>query len=469
MVDEPETGMTPAPANITPAPTESAKGGLTRRQFVGRAAAAGVAAAGASAISAPVFIRNAFAATPVSFWTSHTDPDLEGIKKIVSDFNAANPDIEVKLTQVVGSETDVTKLMTAVRGGTGPDVYMLDRFTVAQRASDGVLEDLSKYVPADYGSNYITFAWNEAQYNGKPYALPFDTDARAIYYNPKMLQAAGVDPAQLDPKEGAITFDDLHTIAFKVNKTDSAGNYTQMGFVPYYDQGWHYTYGFAMGGTFFDAAKCQVTPTEAGVMQAFQWMYDWAKASNPSKEYAVVQAAMASGYPPQQHKFLTQTVALNLTGDWFIASLKEYTPNLEYGITYIPVLKKGDTSVTWSGGWSHVIPVGAKQPEAGFKFMQYACGADGLKTYTTMTSHMPTWKALLADDSLYAGNHLFFKNLLPNSKSRPVLPVGALYWDQLTSAWQKVYLNQGQPADVLNAVAGQVNPQLQQFCPLKSS
>ena len=94
----------------------------------------------------------------------------------------------MKLVQIPpGEETDVTKLMTAVRGGTGPDIYFLDRFTVAQRAADGVLQDLSAMGGGDVISNYIPFAQAEAMYNGVVYALPFDTDARALYYNKGML------------------------------------------------------------------------------------------------------------------------------------------------------------------------------------------------------------------------------------------------------------------------------------------
>lgn len=36
--------------------------------------------------------------------------------------------------------------MTAIAGGTGPDVYYLDRFTVAQRAYYEQLEPLDKYL-----------------------------------------------------------------------------------------------------------------------------------------------------------------------------------------------------------------------------------------------------------------------------------------------------------------------------------
>jgi ABC-type glycerol-3-phosphate transport system substrate-binding protein len=74
-------------------------------------------------------------ATEVKFWTSHTPPDSDVLQKIVDAFNAANPDICVKMTIVPGAETDVAKLITAIRGGAAPDVYMADRYTLPQRAA----------------------------------------------------------------------------------------------------------------------------------------------------------------------------------------------------------------------------------------------------------------------------------------------------------------------------------------------
>ena len=56
--------------------------------------------------------------------------------------------------------------------------------------------------------------------------------------------------------------------------------------------------------------------------------------------------------------------------------------------------------------------------------------------------------------------------LLPTAKSRPPLPVGARYWDELTSAWQKNYLNQEEPAAALKEVKDRVQPDLQQYCPI---
>src|SRR5947209_19735849 len=196
--------------------------------------------------------------TQVLFWTSHTPPDTDSMKHMVDAFNKQSTTSCVKMVAVPGSETDIAKLTTAVRGGTGPDVYELDRFTVAERAAAGVLEDLTPYGAANMSGNYLDFAWKEALFKGKPYALPDDTDARVLYYNKDLLQAAGVtDLSALDMSKGAPTIDTIRGMANKVNKKVN-GKYTVVGFAPRLNQEWHYTWGFAYGGSFFDAASCKV-------------------------------------------------------------------------------------------------------------------------------------------------------------------------------------------------------------------
>ena len=132
------------------------------------------------------------------FWTSHTaGTDISAFQQIVDDFNAQGG-AQVELVQVTGAETDATQLITAVRGGTGPDVYMLDRFTVAQRASDGLLEDLTQFSD-DPLAGYIQFAANEASFNDTAYALPFDTDTRALVLQHRDARGGGDRPGTSGP------------------------------------------------------------------------------------------------------------------------------------------------------------------------------------------------------------------------------------------------------------------------------
>ena len=449
-------------------------GRISRRHFIQRATALGISATAiSSALGANPSLARAQEASTVTFWTTHTEPDLSALQMIVDGFNSENSDVQAELVQVIGDETDTTKLMTAVRGGTGPDVYMLDRFIVAQRAAEGVLQDLTEFIAGeDLSEVYIPFAWAEANFNGAPFALPFDTDARALFYNRGMLEAAGVDPAELDVANGPITFARLTEIANSLNETDQDGNFSRMGFVPHANQGWHYTFGFAFGGTFFDAATCQVTPDEAGVVAGHQWLYDYTAALDPQKVNAFAGPYVAGEpLPEEQDPFVTERVAFVITGDWFLNTLAKFAPELDYGVTVMPVPEEGGESATWAGGWSAVIPQGAQNPEGAWRFLQYFAGEPGQRVYTTETAHLPTINTLLADASLFEDeNHRFFaEQLLPTAKNRPPLPVGARYWDELTTAWQKIYLNEEEPAAALATAKERVQPDLDSFCPIEAS
>ena len=47
--------------------------------------------------------------------------------------------------------------------------------------------------------------------------------------------------------------------------------------------------------------------------------------------------------------------------------------------------------------------------------------------------------------------------------------MGARYWDELTTAWERVYLNEEEPAAALASVKGRVQPDLDRFCPIEAS
>jgi multiple sugar transport system substrate-binding protein len=410
-------------------------------------------------------------ATVVKFWTTHTKPDSDSLKRIVEAFNTANPDICVKMTitPATGAETNVTKLLASIRGGVAPDVYMADRFTVAERASQGVVDEL----PADVAGlkdQYLEFAWAETQYKGKTYAMPFDTDARALWYNIDMIKAAKEDPAQLDIKNGPPTIATVNKIADAISKKDAAGNYTIMGWMPggpgpggnpgAFDQGWHYTWGFINNGSFADLGACKVTPTDPGVVKGYQFLYDWHKERNPQAIARWVSSNLQPNAAAATNPFWTGKLGMTISGDWRIAEQVKYAPNGHYAFTYIPVPNAGDKGATWAGGWSMALIPNSKAKDQAVKFMKYIAGPDGQKVYTKESTHLPTLKSLLTDASLYDPSHTTFLNLLPTAKNRPPLPVGALYWDQLTSAMGAVELNSKTPEEALKAVEQAVQPKL---------
>ena len=402
----------------------------------------------------------------VVFWTSHGPPANGTLESIVNNYNATNPAVKVKFVQVPGSETDNTALMTAVRGGTGPDVYMLDRFIVAQRASDGILEDLTAVinrVDPNFKSKVLPFAWEEAQFKGRTYAFPFDTDTRGLFYNYSMLRQAGIDPATLDRSRGPLTIDQVRQMARKIDTKDAQGNYTRVGFIPQLNQGWHYTWGFCFGGEFANMAALKVTPTNPGVVAGFQFLYDWNKEMGVREVQNFISSYMPPNNPPQNDPFITGHLAMMVTGDWHVNTMERYAPDVQWGVTYIPVPKAGDKPSTWAGGWSMVVPTGSKRIEAAVRFMTYICGVDGQKKYFLENGNAPTLVALLNDPNLFPANKKYFQETLGFTKNRPPLPVGALYWDALSTAQDMVVQNVQTPQQALQQVEATVQPQLDKF------
>jgi multiple sugar transport system substrate-binding protein len=362
--------------------------------------------------------------------------------------------------------------MTAVRGGTGPDVYMLDRFIVAQRAADGILEDLTDIinrVDPQWKSKVLPFAWDETQYRGRTYAFPFDTDTRGLYYNIDMLQQAGVDLTPFDRRNGPMTIEQLRQAARRVDTRDAQGNYNRVGFIPQHSQGWHYTWGYNFGGEFMDFNQWQLTLTHPGIIAGFQFLYDWNREMGVTQVQNFISSYMPPNNPPQNDPFITGHLAMMVTGDWHYNTMERYAPDVNWDVTYIPVPRAGDRPSTWAGGWSMVVPTNSSRSaarlEGAVRFMTYICGYDGQKLYFQENGNAPTLVALLSEQGLFPPKKQYFQETLGFTKSRPALPVGALLWDALSTAQDMVVQNVQTPQQALQIAQDQVQPQLNRFRP----
>jgi len=445
---------------------------VSRRSLVKGAAGVGAAAAASAVFAVPMV--NAQEKGKVTFWTTHSDIGFDALTKIGEEFNAQSTTSEVEVIQRPPADvSDSASLITAVRGGEGPDVYLLDRFIVAERAAQGLLQDLGPMMEAagdntDLTEAYVAFSAAEATYNGTPYALPFDTDVRGLFFNRGMLTEAGVDLEPFNYENGPLTFDALAELVKPVD-VDGGDNYEQLGFVPYFGQGFHYTYGFAFGGEFFDYENCQVTPDDPQVIAGAQWVYDYAAAYNPDKLFAFVQNAIRTGAAPTDSPFVQGRLATMINGNWMFANFKTYQPDDDIGYTFMPVQNEGDTSACMAGGWSGVVPQGAKNPEGGYEFVKYLCGPAGSRTYVQMNNNLPVLKELLADASLFdEGNKWFVDNMFPGTKFRPPLPVGAKYWDELEAGWDAIRLNVATPEEAMATVKSNTQAELDSggYCPI---
>ena len=182
------------------------------------------------AIGGIAITTSAAAADPVNLTLRYCwagDAEVGAMESVISAWNAANPDIQVK--GVPGS-INAEEIVANAASGTPPDmIIMCDNSAVAGFAHDGVimpLDDVLKQIGADT-SNLLPASLLWVSYQGKLYGLPFGQDTYALYYNTDAFKEVGLDPAK-PPK----TFDELWAYAEKLTKWNDDGSLARAGFIP---------------------------------------------------------------------------------------------------------------------------------------------------------------------------------------------------------------------------------------------
>ena len=115
-------------------------------------------------------------------------------KKIVADWNAANPNIQVEYVQ--GSWDSVhDQLVTQFQGGTAPDVIQDESADITGFANQGYLADLSQYLSQETKDAVPQGVWDTVSSDGKVFAAPTLLQSYVVFGNSALLKQAGVSTA----------------------------------------------------------------------------------------------------------------------------------------------------------------------------------------------------------------------------------------------------------------------------------
>ncbi|XOI97609.1 ABC transporter substrate-binding protein [Paenibacillus polymyxa] len=392
--------------------------------------------------------------TTVTMWHGLTSIDLDNMNKVVKAFEEKNPTIKMKLVYTESNEGSDQKLLTAVAGGNPPDVALFDRFKVGTWAAQGSLTDLSS-MAAESGIRkemYYPFAWEESSYQGKLYAMPMDTDSRLLFYNKDHFKEVG-----LDPNKPPQTIAELESAADKLTIKEGK-RFKRIGFIPWYSQGWLYTWGWAFGGEFQDAATGKITANDPKVVEALQWMTDFGKKYNVEDIAGFTSAAGSEEMDP----FISGQVSMKISGNFTVKGIEKFKPDLNYGVAPIPT-PTGTNFTTWSGGGSAIIPKGAKNVASAWEFLEFLGKEEG-QTLLNADSQISVIDSV-NDQYGYKDDPIMkeFINILPNSHNRPVIPEGQLLWNELASATEKATRGNGTPKENLDRVTETVNKALEKY------
>ncbi|XEC95579.1 ABC transporter substrate-binding protein [Paenibacillus tarimensis] len=411
------------------------------------------APAGGSASNA----SNTGETTTIDFWFPWGGDFQKDFKQYVVDpFEEKHPHIKVKMTfvETTGQTQASDKLLTAIAGGNPPDVALFDRFLIGSWAAKNSLEDLTSYIEADgiKPDDYYPGVWAETVYQGKIYGLPWNTDNRAMYYNKTLISAAGLDPEQ-PPK----TMSELDQMAEAIYKKGSNGKYTEVGFVPWMNQGFLYTQGWNWGGQW--EKDGELTPNDPQIVKALDWMAGYATKYDIANLTSFSDAMGQTGMNP----FWTGKVGFVFDGNWVLNDLNKYKPDFEWGVAPMPAAD-GYESVTWAGGWSFVIPKGAKHSKEAWEFLKFVAHKEGTLLWAkrpTAGHDITVLPSVNEELKLEENPHLkVFLDLMPKAYTRPVTPVGAFLWNETMRVQDLAIHGKGSAQELLDEVKKNVDAEL---------
>ena len=297
----------------------------------------------------------------VQFWDRSTTSPFG--KLLVQRFNATHKNLKVVLTPVQDTQY-VTKLATAIRSGSPPDLVGIDDINSQLFIYHKVFTDLTPLVNALPEKDKLSpGALNLTTENGHYYGTPYVADMSVLWYNKTLFRRAGLNPDK-PPADYTQILSDARKI-------------TALG---------HGTYGFAFGGRCEGclgftvlpdiwAAKTHLLNGQPGHETAFiagnkpleqtLTLYRQVWAQGLSDPESKVETGVTWG-----QNFIAGKVGMMALGYGPIAAAPASFRS-QIGLTLLPAPSGGVTS-TFDGGANFGIPTGSKNPSGAWEFIKFA-------------------------------------------------------------------------------------------------
>ncbi|VXB43553.1 Bacterial extracellular solute-binding family protein [Arthrobacter sp. 9AX] len=334
------------------------------------------------------------------------------------EFEAANQGVTVELQPIQGNDDDYgTKLALALRSpSTAPDVFYEDTFKVRSDVDAGYLLKLDSHL--DGWADWAKFddgakAAGRAD-DGGTYAVPLGTDTRAIWYNKKVFEAAGISlPWQphswqdiLDTAR-KIKADDPSVIPFNMYAGKATGEGTVM-------QGF-YELLYGTGATLYDEESGKWVVGSAGFKDSLGFL----------------KTLYGEGLAVSPAEALDANVWKKVFGEWFpngkLGATVEgsYSPSFwqdggsyewpgyaqDMAVAPFPTQDGGAPgAVSMSGGWTLAVGAGTKEPDLAFKFLSTALNRDNSLKFTLDSSQIAV-RSDVAGDAGYQAANPFVKDV----------------------------------------------------------
>lgn len=151
----------------------------------------------------------------IDFWTVFTGEDGVNMDQLVSEFNAANPDIVVNHMKMDAADL-YTKAPLAVAAKEGvPDIAVVHAERLPKFVEDGLVMPIDSIIESGLFTSdmYMSAGWERGEVDGARYGLPLDVHSWVCYVNLDLLAEYDLDTPVLE--DGVITWDEIWAIGEK--------------------------------------------------------------------------------------------------------------------------------------------------------------------------------------------------------------------------------------------------------------
>ncbi len=371
--------------------TETSPTAISRRDLIatGGKVAAGIAAAGALAqvpAMPAVLASSAKSSTTLNFLTGLAGPDGQTMQAIVKEFNKEHPSINVKM-QIIGTWPEFySKLLPALTAGNAPEVFTTHIQEMLYFQSNGLflqVDDL--FGPSLPESDFATIPMHYVKYQGHIYGMPLDMHGWAFYFNPKLLQKAGLPLRSPNSGDELVHWARMLTIDKKGNnglsKNFDGSNVVTYGLATSWDAPPTFlTTLWSFGGNTLSPDGKKALFNTPQMRNAVNFWYDLI-----FKYHAVAKPASYGANGPWS-AYANSHLAMLPDGDWQRNWFPAH-PGVKAQVVFMP--RYGMDRVAWMSG--HVIAAPASLPgdkkAAVYTFMRWLSGK-GLQ-WTEGAGHIP--------------------------------------------------------------------------------
>jgi multiple sugar transport system substrate-binding protein len=278
-------------------------------------------------------------AVQLAFWNGWTGADGDQAKKMVDQFNAANPKIKVQMNVYQWADF-FKKLPAAVRTGNGPDIAVMHIDDIATNAAQQVITPITDIATALglKASDFDPAVWQGGIYQDARYGIPIDVHNLGLYYNKDLFEKAGLDadkpPTNKDEYMAAL--DKLKGVGIQgswVSPFQFTGGFQFESLL------WQY------GGALFNADVTQADWSSQAGVNALTFMVDLIKNG-----YSPKNVAQDADYIALKNS----KNAMNWQGIWQVNDVTTLK-GVRIGLAPLPSI--GGAKGVWGNSHQFVLPV----------------------------------------------------------------------------------------------------------------